>query len=529
MSRLRKGALVLVTALAAVSAAWVAPVSAADSAGGKAPQSFDVDVKALPFQVEIQAPTALPLVVTGGYAYSGVQLNSQPQLIGTAAPVYAPLANDLGLLGGPGAVPGIAVNIIPGLLVGLGPTVGLPPVPVDPRAVPLPKVPVFPAPPLPPTSCFSYVPGEPSEARCGGPSQNLLGFDVGGATGDTRSAGSGDDPSSLASEAAVRSIGLRPTEGNSLVPVTVGGIASAATSSIVAGRVVAGATAAVTDIDVAGTLNIGSVRTSLSAATGGRSGSAGLTREPCAIEGATVLGVPVRVDGDGVHVADNENATKLFQAGGGQNPFVGASKALSGPFVDNAAKADAAINQVLKTAGLTVKQAGPKGFDPGYASSDSFFGGPPSIAADGTAIQAENACLEVIYQIPVSGTRVRMLFGRAGLSMNAFAESGASSLASAPDSIPPAPDVLGTELSATGGASGPGGTVGLAPPSAPEPSSIAGTPSTRAIRAGVRGRQADLRGVFAAFAMLALGLPVLAALAHLTAYRRRYGGRSHAV
>ena len=520
------GAVMLTMAAVAFGAT---PAETQTAGAGALPESFDVKVQALPMLAEIQAPTALPLVVTGGYGFSGVKLNSQPQLIGEASPVYAPLAGDLALLGGAGALPGIAAALLPGLLVGLGPTVGLPPVPVDPRIVPVPAVPVFPSPALPALGCLSYVPGEPNEARCGGPSQNILGFDVGAATGETRSSGSGEDPSSLASEAAVRSAGLRPTEGNSLVPVKVGGISSAAASNIVGGRVVAGAATSVTNLELAGTLDIGVVRTSLSAATAGRAGTAGLTREPCAIEGAQLFGVPVRIDGDGVHFADTDAAAKALQQPEGQNPFADASKALSGPFVDGATQGDALINEVLKAAGLTVKQLGPQGFDPGAAGIDTFFGAPPVIAADGTTIEAGNACLEVKYEIPVSGTQVRMLFGLASVTMSAFPAGGALAGQGAGGAVGDADaGVLGTGLSDAADTAS-GATLGLAPPPPPSPSAIAGTPSAEPIAAAGSTRLPDLGGVFAAFAILALALPVLAGLAHLNAHRRPHGGTSHAV
>jgi hypothetical protein len=491
-------------------------------AGGEAPASFDAEVEALPVFVEVQAPTALPLVVTAGYGYSGVKVNSQPQVVGEAGPVYAPIAGDLGLLGGLGALPETGLRIVPGLLVGLGPTVGLPPVPIDPRLVPQPDIPVFPAPPLPALSCFSYLPGAPNEASCGGASQNILGFDLGAAAGSTRSGGDPGDRASLFSEAAVRSAGLVPTGGNQLVPIRVGAIESAAESRVVDGRITGGATAAIGDIEVAGALRIGAIRTTVTAATAGTEGTAAVDRELCAVTGVDLLGVPLSVDGEGVHFADSEAAQQLINAFGlPGNPLSDLGASLDGLVDEAIGQGEEAANDLLAQLGIVLRTAGPEGFDPGAASGDLYFGGEPVASADGRTAHVEAACLELTYTIPVSGTTVRMLFGQARAQLTA----------AGPVSRAPAPS--GASGSAAGSPSGTAGsssgsdaparptTAAAAPPAAPRPADLAAPPAATAFETEGPAPIADLMDVYPAFALLVLASPLLAGAAHLTAHRRR--------
>lgn len=519
MNRRRGGVAVALVA----GATLFAPAADAQTPTSDAPVSFDTKVEALPVFVEVQAPTALPLVVTAGYGYSGVKVNSQPQLVGEAGPIYAPIAGDLGLLGGLGALPATGLRILPGLLVGLGPTVGLPPVPVDPRLVPQPEVPTFPAPPLPALSCFSYLPGAPSEASCGGASQNVLGFDLGAAAGSTRSGGSVDDRSSLFSEAAVRSAGFVPTGGNQLVPIRIGQIESAAESRVVDGRITGGATSVVSDIEIAGVFRISGVRTSVSAATAGTEGTASVDRELCAVSGVDVLGVPLSVDGDGVHFADTEAAQQLIDTLGiPGNPLGELGGALDG-LVDSAVgQAEVTANQVLAQLGIALRAAGPEGFDPGSAGADVYFGGEPVASPDGRTASVEAACLELVYTIPVSGTTVRVLLGQARAQLTAAGPVNrpAASTGTAPG---PAPAAAGTG-SAGDGTTGAGtrpAASAAAPPPAPRPADLAAPPAATSFSTEGPAPIADLMDVYPAFALLVLASPLLAGAAHLTAHRRR--------
>lgn len=510
-------------AVAVLTAAAMLPPSAtAQAPTSDAPVSFDTKVEALPLLVEIQAPTALPLVVTGGYGYSGVKVNSQPQIVGEAGPIYAPIAGDLGLLGGLGALPQIGVRLLPGLLVGLGPTVGLPPAPVDPRLVPQPDVPVFPAPPLPALSCFSYVPGSPSEASCGGASQNIFGFDLGAAAGSTRSGGSAGERASLFSEAAVRSAGLTPTTGNHLVPIRIGQIESAAESRVVDGRITGGATSVVSEIEVAGSLRIGSVRTSVTAATAGTAGTAAVDRELCSVTGVDVLGVPLSVDGDGVHFAESEGAADLLAAlGVPGNPIADLGGPLDGLVDDLTGEGEIAANEVLAQLGIVLRTAGPEGFDPGAASADVYYGGDPIAGEDGRKASVEAACLELVYTIPVSGTTVRMLFGQARAQLTASGPVSRSASAGSPAAPPSV--VAGSVGSGSGlPAAAPRPTTAAAPPpAAPRPADLGAPPSSSGFAVDGPAPVGDLMDVYPAFALLVLASPLLAGAAHLTAHRRK--------
>lgn len=511
-----------VAATLVAGAALFAPAADAQAPASAAPASFDAKVDALPVFVEVQAPTALPLVVTAGYGYSGVKVNSQPQLVGEAGPIYAPIAGDLGLLGGLGALPATGLRILPGLLVGLGPAVGLPPVPVDPRLIPQPEVPTFPAPPLPALSCFSYLPGTPSESSCGGASQNVLGFDLGAAAGTTRSGGTAGDRASLFSEAAVRSAGLVPTGGNQLVPIRIGQIESAAESRVIDGRITGGATSVVSDIEVAGSLRISGVRTSVTAATAGTEGTAAVDRELCAVTGVDLLGVPLSVDGDGVHFADSEAAQQLIETLGlPGNPLGELGGALDGLVDDAVGQGEVAANQVLAQLGIALRTAGPDGFDPGSAAADVYFGGEPVAAPDGRTASVEAACLELVYTIPVSGTTVRMLFGQARAQLTAAGP--VSRTPATPGSSAGAASPEGTS-SASSGASGTAARPGpsaAAPPVAPRPSDLTSPPAATSFATEGPAPIADLMDIYPAFALLVLASPILAGAAHLTAHRRR--------
>src|SRR3546814_14415829 len=87
--------------------------------------------------IEVSAPAALPLDVLAGLAYAQVGVNSQPRIQSTASPLFVPLLQDVGLLGGTSGVLGIGVRLVPGLVVGLPPLIGLDPLPIDAGLLPL--------------------------------------------------------------------------------------------------------------------------------------------------------------------------------------------------------------------------------------------------------------------------------------------------------------------------------------------------------------------------------------------------------
>jgi len=375
--------------------ALFAPAVGAQTSGGAAPDAFDVDASAVPVLIGASAPSALPLDVTAGVGFSGAKLNSQPKGTAEAAPGYVPLAGALPLLGGPGALPGIAVRLLPGLLVGFPTIVGLPPVPVDPTLVPAPNVPVFPAPPAPPLECIASVPGDTEPISCGGPTQDVLGFSMGAASGTASAQGDPSDTSTLRVDAAVRGGGFSPAPSNSLIPISAGSIASSATSYIKDGRVIAGVSTAVQDVSMFGAIKIPSMETSISAALDGTPENASLNGERCTITGATVAGVPVTIDGDGVHAATQDQSL--------------------GPVLDPGGKV---VQDTLNQLGVTLKTVAGSA-DPGRAQV-SGFPGEASISDDGTKVSASLACLQMVYKIPTSGSVFTFTFGTASLTMQAF-------------------------------------------------------------------------------------------------------------
>lgn len=476
----------LVVALSPASSA------AADSAGGPGSPltpSFDVTASAAPILVHVSAPSALPLTVDLGAIYSGVALNSQPSAQGEAGPGYAPLAGSLGLLGGAGALPQIGARLLPGLIVGLPTVFGLPPVPVPPPAPP--DVPVLPAPAPPPVECFSYYPGDPHQASCGGPTQSLFGFDMRAASAATTSNGDPIDTAQLASQASATGAGFVPSVGNSLVPLSVGAAQSAATSSVIKNRITAGASTAIQDISIAGVIDIPSLRTSLSGALGGTANTASSTAEHCTVAGATVAGVPVNIAGDGIHAA-------------GQNTGL------------PTASANALVQQTLTSLGVTLRTLTKPG-DFGTVGTQVAPGSGVTVAADGTSLSGGQACLEVTYKIPTSGSVVTVRFGSVALKMTAFPQSSTGGADGSGTAGAGAPDASG---GLSGGSTTPpasdGGSLATAPstvdsalppPLAPTPGLGAGRPSTR--RFLVQGAASHWRIPFAPLAILLMSFPLV--------------------
>src|SRR5690606_39734932 len=99
------------------------------------------------------------------------------------APVFVPLLQDAGLLGGTGGLAALAVRLVPGLVVGLPTLFGLDPLPIDPSSVPLEPLAQALArqdlPGPPPLGCTANFPDEPHEVECGGGAQNFFGYRVG--------------------------------------------------------------------------------------------------------------------------------------------------------------------------------------------------------------------------------------------------------------------------------------------------------------------------------------------------------------
>jgi hypothetical protein len=461
----------------AVASALLTPPSSAQVTGGSAPASFDVDASAVPVLIGASAPSALPLDVAAGVGFSGVKLNSQPKGTADAGPGYVPLAGALPLLGGPGALPGIGARLLPGLLVGFPTIVGLPPLPIDPTVVSPPNIPVLPAPPLPPVECIASVPGDTDPVSCGGPTQDILGFNVGAASGTATAQGDPTDPSTLRVDAAVRGAGFAASSTNALLPVSVGSIASSASSYVKDGRVVAGVSTAVQDLSILGALRIPSLQTSVSAALDGTPGNAALQGERCTIAGATVAGVPVTIDGDGVHVA-------------GQNQTLGS---VLSPL-------NALVDSTLQQLGVTLKTLAGTA-DPGSGQAAAF-PGTATISDDGTKVTASLACLQVSYKVPTSGSVVTVTFGSATVAMQAFTALPLSKPGSTSASVSTA--TPGGLTSPVASGSGRSNTTPTPPPSAPAAGVGAPAPATQPFEQIGVGWQMP----YAPFAVLAMCLPL---------------------
>jgi hypothetical protein len=390
----------LATAIAGVAA--ISPGAQAQvTSGGQAPDTFDVDASAAPIVVAVSAPSVLPLDVTAGVGFSGAKLNSQPKGTAEAAPGYVPLLDALPLLGGTGALPQIGARLLPGLLLGFPTILGLPPLPIDPALVPAPDVPVLPVPALPPVGCSASTPGDPEPIRCGGPTQDVLGFEVGAASGTASAKGDPADVSTLRVDSAVRSAGFGPSPSNTLLPLSVEGIASSATSYIEDGRVVGAVSTKVLDLSIAGLIKIPAMETSLSAALDGTRENAAVRGERCTITGATIAGVPVSIDGDGIHIVDEDLPL---------GALLGAANDL--------------VQTTLGQLGVTLKTVAGQA-DPGTARAEAF-PGEVQLSEDGTELAASLGCREVGYSIPTSGTNIKLSFGVAQVKMQAFGSATAA-------------------------------------------------------------------------------------------------------
>lgn len=248
----------LLVVVALVAGLVVVPFARGGSAAQGPPSTFDIRVSAAPVVGELDAITVLPLPLDNGVARTSVAMNSQPLVIAQAAVAYSPVAETV-----------LAAN----------PEVG--------QAA----------------YCYSYFPsgpGNPEEARCGGASvlPGDLGADAG--SGHTATTGDENDPTSLRSRASARAVGIGGAGPAASLPLAIGQAASTSESGAVDAAMTATASAAVSDIDVAGVLTIRAVRSfvngGLTGEPGGVAAERGLT-----IEGATVLGQAVEIDETGVH------------------------------------------------------------------------------------------------------------------------------------------------------------------------------------------------------------------------------------
>lgn len=396
-------------------AVGVALTAAPSSAESGSPTVFNVEAAAAPVANGSAAPGIVPLFVETGMARSSTTFNSQPNVISQAAIGWFPLA-----------------EAAPALL-------GTPPPPAAPY-------------------CYSYFPGDPRDASCGGPTQASPTFNAEGGSARTTTEGEASDPRSLRTRAAVRASGVSGV--GALQPVSFGSVASAISAGAEADRLAAGASTSADDLAI-GPLLIRSVRSSVSGALGGVPGSASLVVE-FEVSGASVGGVPVTIDEEGVRAND--------QGAGGLGP------------------AQEQVNTALSQAGISVRTVPPE---------------EPTSSPDGTALRAESPALRV--DVASSEGFQTFFIGRSSLDM--VASRGADGTAG--DSTTFSAGGSDTEALDSGASGSPGGEA-AAPPPAPEPGTGAGpassVPFTKEVTAAAL---ASWRIPYSPFALLILALPLL--------------------
>lgn len=475
-----------VAACISIAAVWPVPAGAQVT---RAPDSFSIRTAATGVLIEISAPAVLPLDVMSGLSYAQVGVNSQPRIQSTASPLFVPLLQDLELLGGPAGALGIGIRLAPGLVVGLPTLIGLDPLPADPRAVPVDPVAdlaaTLPLPAPPPFGCTANLPDDPQEAECGGGAEDFFGYRVGAGSARTVAEGDTDDPGSLASRSDASVVGVSPSGGQPLVPMTFAAIGATATGGVTDGRVTTAASAAVQGLDIAGLLSIDSVEATYSGALGGTKETLEESLQ-CNIVGA-------ELGGEGVQLKT------------GSIILPGQDLAL--PTADGLA----AIADAVAGVGGRVGPA-----DIGNVVVTPNPEPVVEVSPDGTSVQRRFGCLEIRYRIKASGTDVRITLGNVAVSANAFNDEP---FATSADSDVPLDATSGSGVGAPTSAVGVGASGGAgvaedgseaALPEAPVAGSGAPTPSERTFTNAVTAAGWGIDGGWLApFALLALGLPLL--------------------
>lgn len=486
----------LTVAMAALGAAVIGPAASAQVADGSGPtrtsmpDDWDVDVASLPLAIQVGIPPVLPLDVGAGAGFAGIKVTSLPLGLASAGPIYAPVLDALGLLGGTGALVPILARLLPALVLG-GPTIfGLPPLPIDPKLLPVLPLPPLPSPPLPTVQCTANFPGDPREVTCGGPVQGLLGYEVAASSGTGRISGDPLDTGSIEAESAVRLAGFAPQKGQTILPVEVDALAA---SSRVRGRgsaIEASTAVQLSGIDIlGGAIHIDGVRAGQAASLTGSQGGGAIDRDECIVTGMEVAGTPVRVAGDHLTVGTSTQ----------QNPLGPLASELAGAMTKFGSQTVDALSLPLDVGVLEIRPlpASPANVDPA-----------------GTRVESRLACLDVTYRIPASGSSMRFTIGQSTLSMSATRTGLASStgdLGGATDASLSAPasgggsdGVLGSSEAVSRGPSLP------APPQAIEPGSGAPAPSAVPVFREVAARRATWVFVFIALLLVTAAVPLLA-------------------
>lgn len=446
----------VLTAMSTVSAsAQTDPSAPVSTASNNGPDDWDVSAGSLPVAIQASIPPVLPIDVGTGIGFAGVEASSLPLVLASVGPVYAPVIDALGLLGGTGAVPGILLKLIPSLLLG-GPTIfGLPPLPIDPGLLPQPPPIPFPSPELPVVQCTANFPGDPREVTCGGPQQSAFGSRVRALSGTARVEGDASDTDTLDATASVRGAGLEPDAGATIAPISAG-VLNATTSVRTEGQAIeAGTSVEVSGIDLlAGLIQVDAVRTSVAGSLTGRPGEAAVNIQPCEVAGVRIAGIPVQLGADGATLDTTGVPLPLGDLLGELAGLVGQLTQLEEPLRQ--------LSIPIDVGRVTIRALPPQA---------------PVVADDGTRIEARATCLEVTYTIAASGTSIRLGIGQSSLSMSAFRSDGSGS-------GPPSGSIDGGSPIA-GPPIGVGGPPDLGPlpapvvtPVAPEPGSGAPPPSS---------------------------------------------------
>lgn len=479
--------LLAVSLLVVAAAAFVPPVRAQESG---APDSFSVNIAATGALIEVSAPAAVPLDVLAGIAHAQVGVNSQPRIQSTGAPVFVPLLQDAGLLGGTGGLAALAVRLGPGLVVGLPTLFGLDPLPIDPSGVPLePLAQALAAqdlPGLPPLGCTASLPDVPHEVECGGGAQNFFGYRVGAASARSIAEGDPSDPSTLASRTDAAVASVEAADGN-FAPLSMGTLGATAEARILDGALTGTASAGASDIDIVHQLRIEGVTASFAGALTGT--VEGLQQQlDCNITGVSIGGQDFELGTDAITIGGNDSEVPpALQDSIGD---------LLGSLGGNVGEAD------LGSVTLTPNPA------------------PVSEVADnGTSMKHRFGCLEIRYRIPTSGTDVRITLGNVAVTMTAFTDAPFASPGGAPVApdlaasgegfSPPEPSAATQSGLDTSPATRTGGASSL--PVVPDPGSAAPPPVSGSMLRNSAAVGWGIDGAWLApFSLLALSLPLLA-------------------
>jgi hypothetical protein len=424
---------------------------------------------------------------------TSVTNSSQPRATAEAAPIWVPVLKALPLLGG--LSPELVIRLIPGVLQGVLPTFGLPALPVDPADLEPVLGPLTDAVGgydlseyAPAFGCQADFPAEPFEVACGGPTQELFGFEGSGVAGTATASGDAEDPSSLLARADASALGIEPGAANTLGGMlSIGAAKSTSFSHIEEGRIVGGASAHVGDIAIgpAGVIRIEGITSSISGALDGTPGAAAFAQDACTLGRVTVAGLPAVIDGDGIRLQESELPVPLGSV-------------------------QSILNTVLAGSGMAAPLSGGR-IDFGALQVRLAEPAPVTVREDGGALRSRTDCLEIDYAVPLSGTRMTAFVGEVSLELSALDSFESPAQPLPPTDVAPVPGGGGASLDPAPVAQ----SLGVVP-EVPEPGSGAGPVPDQPVVTVGPGLQlvglAKWDDVYRWFSVLAIGLPFLVVL-----------------